>query len=181
MDTSEFPDLSDFVDLIATVAPVIAGALGGPLAGLATRAVAEALTGRPDAAIGEVAKVLAGAAPADLGALKTAEADFRMRMRELDIDLERVASTDRRSARLREMRLRDHAPAILATTVTLGFFGALVLVLHHGLQPQGGEAVLVMLGALATGWTAVLNYYFGSSAGSAAKNEMLERLTGKRS
>jgi hypothetical protein len=172
---------SDFTDLIATVAPTIAGALGGPLAGLAARAIAVALTGREDAAVEEVQSRLAAASPSELAALKTAEIDFRSRLKALDIDLERIAAGDRGDARRREIRLRDQAPMILAAVVTFGFFGALGLVLRFGLQPQGGEAVLVMLGALATGWTAVLNYYFGSSAGSAAKNALLERLTEVRS
>ena len=168
--------LDDFTDLIATVAPAIAGALGGPLAGLAARAVAEALTGRADTSLETVVERLAGARPEDLAALKAAEAEFRLELRKLEIDLERIAVDDRRSARTREMRLRDRAPAVLAAGVTLGFFGVLALVLHQGLKPQGGEAVLVLLGALGTGWTAVLNYYFGSSAGSAAKNDIVERL-----
>ncbi len=172
---------SEFNDLIATVAPTIAGALGGPLAGLAVRAIALALTGREDAASDDVQARLAGATPTDLAALKTAETEFRARLKALDIDLERIASRDRADARRRETELKDRAPVILAAVVTIGFFGTLALVLRFGLRPQGGEAVLVMLGALATGWTAVLNYYFGSSAGSAAKNALLERMTGQRS
>jgi len=172
---------SDFTDLVATVAPTIAGALGGPLAGLAARAVSAALTGREDAPSDEIRALLAGATPTELAALKAAETEFRARLKALDIDLERIAAGDRGDARRREIRLKDQAPMILAAVVTIGFFGALGLVLRFGLQPQGGEAVLVMLGALATGWTAVLNYYFGSSAGSAAKNSLLERLAGSRS
>lgn len=170
----------EFTGLVATVAPTIAEALGGPLAGLAARSIAAALTGRADADAEEVNARLAGATPADLAALKTAETEFRARLKALDIDLERVASGDRADARRREIRLNDQAPMILAAVVTIGFFGTLALVLSFGLRSQGGEAVLVMLGALATGWTAVLNYYFGSSAGSAAKNALLERLTGPR-
>jgi hypothetical protein len=40
--------------------------------------------------------------------------------------------------------------------------------------PDGSQQVLyAMVGVLGTAWVAVINYYFGSSAGSAAKTDAL--------
>ena len=43
----------------------------------------------------------------------------------------------------------------------------------------GNEALLTMLGSLGTGFTMVLAYYFGSSAGSEVKNSIIAAMTGK--
>lgn len=82
----------DWKKIVGTVAPVLATALGGPLAGMATKAVATAVLGRDDATEAEIAAAVANASPEQLLALRKADADFAMRMKELDIDLEQLAA-----------------------------------------------------------------------------------------
>jgi hypothetical protein len=57
--------------------------------------------------------------------------------------------------------------------MTVGFFLVLAWLLAFGMPAQGGEALLVLLGALSSGVSAVLSYYFGSSSGSAWKSKLL--------
>lgn len=164
------------LNLVRTVAPTIASAVGGPLAGMATRAISEALLGKPDGTEQELAEAAAKASPEQLLALKQAENDFAIKMRELDIDLERIANEDRGSARNREIQTRDWTPRVLAGLITAGYFGVLFYMLRNGLPQHGGsEAMLVMLGTLGTAWGGVVAYYFGSSAGSKAKDEAMRR------
>lgn len=165
------------LNLVRTVAPTIATAVGGPLAGMATRAISEALLGKPDGAEDELIEAAKNATPEQLLALKKAEQDFVIRMRELDVDLEKISNEDRNSARSREIQLKDITPKVLAGFITLGYFGVLFWMLRFGL-PQGGasEALLVMLGALGTAWTGVVAYYFGSSAGSRDKNDTINKM-----
>jgi len=163
--------MDDWRNIVGSVAPKIATALGGPLAGLAVQAIAGVFGLGEGATKEDVAKAVANATPEQLLALKKADHDFAVRMRELDIDLEDIAARDRDSARLRESTVRDWMPGILAVLVTAGFFGALGYLLVAGKPQHGGDALLVMLGALGTSFAAVIAYYFGSSAGSKAKTD----------
>jgi hypothetical protein len=167
------------LNLVKTVAPSLATAVGGPLAGMATRAISDALLGKPDGTEDELIDAAAKATPEQLLALKKAEQDFAVRMRELEIDLQRIDAADRNSAREREVKTGDWTPKALAGAVTLGFFGVLGYMIAYGLPPQGGEALLVMLGTLGTAWGGIVSYYFGSSAGSKEKTEAMNRMTRK--
>ena len=168
--------MDKLLDLVRTVAPSIASAVGGPLAGMATKAISEALLGKPDGSEAELVQAAAMATPEQLLALKKAEQSFEVKMRELDIDLERIANEDRSSARNREVATRDWTPRVLAGLVTGGYFGVLFYMLRNGLPQHGGsEAMLVMLGTLGTAWGGIMAYYFGSSAGSKAKDEAMRR------
>ena len=172
--------MESILNLVRTVAPSLASAVGGPLAGMAVRTISDALLGKPDGTEAELAEAAAKATPEQLLALKKAEHDFSVRMRELDIDLERIANADRDSARDREVKTKDWTPRILAGLITVGYFGALFYMLRNGLPQHGGsEAMLVMLGTLGTAWGGVVAYYFGSSAGSKEKTEAMNRMVGK--
>lgn len=169
--------MESILNLVRTVAPSLASAVGGPLAGMAVRTISDALLGKPDGTETELAEAAAKATPEQLLALKKAEHDFTVRMRELDIDLERIANADRDSARNREVKTKDWTPRVLAALITVGYFGALFYMLRNGLPQHGGsEAMLVMLGTLGTAWGGVVAYYFGSSAGSKAKDEAMSRM-----
>ena len=172
--------MQQLLNLVRTVAPSIASAVGGPLAGMATKAISEALLGKPDGTEEELAQAATKATPEQLLALKKAENDFALQMRELDIDLERIAGADRDSARNREIKTKDWTPKLLAGGITIGYFGVLFYMLTHGLPTTGGsEAMLVMLGTLGTAFGGVMAYYFGSSAGSKEKTEAMNRMVGK--
>jgi uncharacterized protein (DUF697 family) len=168
--------MEQLLNLVRTVAPSIATAVGGPLAGMATRAISEALLGKPDGTEAELLDAAKSATPEQLLALKKAEQDFAVRMKELEIDLERIDAADRGSARERETKTGDLTPRLLAGAVTFGFFGVLSWMIAFGLPANGGEAMLVMLGTLGTAWGAIISYYFGSSAGSREKTQQLNQV-----
>ena len=74
--------MDKLLNLVRTVAPSIASAVGGPLAGMATRAISEALLGKPDGTEEELTQAVATATPEQLLALKQAENEFSIKMRE---------------------------------------------------------------------------------------------------
>lgn len=164
----------DWKDALRTVAPALAAAFGGPLAGTAVKVLGDKLLGKPDATEAEVQAALTDMTPEQLVRVREIDAQFAKDMKALDIDLERIAAEDRDSARKREMEVRDLVPAILAIGVTVGFFGVLSFLLMHGTPKDGGgEALLVMLGSLGTAWAAVMAYYFGSNIGSKRKDGVI--------
>ncbi len=154
---------------IASVAPTIAGALGGPLARRAVEFLSRQL-GLPDASPDKV--------------LQKLESADVVRLRELDVqfqlELERIQAQDRASAREREVQTQDYTPRVLALGLTVSFLAVLVALMFVDV-PQGSREVLYILaGALASAYMAVITYYFGSSSGSSVKNEMLKKLLEKR-
>lgn len=171
--------LNDLGPLLGQIAPTIATALGGPLAGMAVKTLSNVLLGHENGTEDDVQAALASASPDQLAVLKKIDADFKAHMKELDIDLERIAAGDRDSARKMQTETKDWVPKLLAIVITLGFFGILVWMLVQGMPQTGTEALLMMLGALGTAWTGVVNFYYGSSAGSKQKTDALTARDGK--
>ncbi len=110
-------------------------------------------------------------------ALNQAEQEHEERMQAMGfkqlVDLEQIAASDRDSARKREMSVRDHVPAIGFYAITVGFFGLLVFLLIRPIPDSNKASVYTMLGSLGTAWVGCVNYYYGSSSGSRAKDALL--------
>jgi len=163
--------------IIGTVAPMLGTLLGGPLGGLAGNALAEAL-GTNDPKAQEAAIVASN--PDTLLKLKEAESGLKVKLRELDIDEEKLRFEDTADARAREIAVKDSTPRYMAYLVTVGFFGVLGYLVVEGKPVSGGDVMLVMVGSLGTAWTGIVAYYFGSSAGSAAKTDALNTIAVKK-
>lgn len=171
--------LKAFGPLLSSVAPTLATALGGPLAGLAVKSLSKALLGAEDFSQEAVMDAMATASPEQLAAVKKIDADFKVQMKALDIDLERISVDDRKSAREMQRETRDWIPRALAVSVTAGFFAILIYMLVYGLPTTGNEALLLLLGALQTAWGGIIAFYFGSSSGSQKKDAMIYNSTPK--
>lgn len=167
----------DFMKIIGAVAPTLATAVGGPIGGMAMKFITDALGIPGDASKDDMAKAISNATPDQLLALKNAENDFAVRMKELDIDLERIASSDRDSARKREIQVRDWMPRILAFTIVAGFMATVFLVLLgvvEGMKdPLMATTVGTLIGFVSAKCEQVVAYYFGSSSSSQQKTALL--------
>ena len=151
------------------VAPTIATALGGPLAGLAVTAISKAIGVSED----DVEKTMnAGKMSADqITQLKLAELEFQKQANELGLNFEKLAVDDRASARNMQVATKSWIPGALALGITIGFFSILLYMMTGNVTPS--NELLVMLGSLGTAWTGVVGYYFGSSSSSQHKDELL--------
>ncbi len=169
-----------FIDIIATVAPTLATALGGPLAGVATRVIAGKLLGKDTASLEDVGAAIINAAPADLVKLKELDVQFKKDMAQAGVQLEKIAADDRGSARDRQVRMKDWTPSILGLAIIIGFFGTLAYIFRFGMPETGAEVLLIMMGALGGMTAQVGNYFFGSSTGSKSKDVTIAQLKGDR-
>jgi hypothetical protein len=167
----------DFMRIIGAVAPSLATAVGGPIGGMAVKFITDALGIPSDSSKDDIAKAINNATPDQLVALKKAENDFTVRMKELDIDLERIASSDRDSARRRESQVRDWMPRILAFVIVAGFMGTVFMVLLgyvEGMKdPLMATTVGTLIGFVSAKAEQVIAYYFGSSNSSQQKTALL--------
>jgi len=151
------------------IAPTIATALGGPLAGLAVTAIAKVI-GIDEKDVQET--INSGKLSADqISQIKLAEIEFQKQTQELGLNFEKLAVDDRKSARDMQIATKSWIPGALALGITVGFFGILIYMMAYAITPS--NELLVMLGSLGTAWTGVVGYYFGSSASSRNKDEML--------
>lgn len=166
------------MDWLKAIAPTVATVLGGPLAGLAVEAIGEAFNW-DEATKEKVDQTLKAGKMSgeDLALLKQAEVALTQRLAELDIDIERVHAGDRDSARKMQAETKSVIPGLLATLVTIGFFGILIgMMAGEAKAIENQEALLIMLGALAAAFGQVLNFFFGSSRGSEQKNATIAKL-----
>lgn len=159
-------------DILGAVAPTLGTALGGPMGGMAGKMIADALgVDNSDQAISEA---ISNATPEQLAQIKKIEGDFKVQMKALDIDLERIAASDRDSARRREIETGDKIPAIIAILTMVSFFAYIAAVTF---VPAARDADIGFIN-IAVGWlggtaSTVVAYYFGSSSGSDKKDRIL--------
>jgi hypothetical protein len=159
------------MEWLKQIAPTIATAFGGPLAGLAVDAISKAIGIEPK----DVQSTLEqGKLSAEqIGAIKQAEIAMAARAQELWLDFEKLAVDDRKSARDMQTKTQSWIPGLMAIAVTLGFFGVLVGLMTDHFKTS--DALMLMLGSLGTAWTGIIAFYFGSSAGSQRKDELLHQ------
>ena len=159
------------MEWLKTIAPTIATALGGPLAGMAVSAVAKAIGVSPD----EVQDVISnGKLTAEqVASIQLAELELKKQAQSMNLDFAKLIAEDKQSARDMQIATKSWIPALLAVFVTIGFFGILLGLMTEHFKTS--DALMLMLGSLATAWTGVMAFYFGSSASSQAKTELLAK------
>jgi plasmid maintenance system antidote protein VapI len=152
------------------IAPTIATCLGTPLAGLAVTALAKLFGVSSDSVTDMIQnnKLTAD----QIAAVKLEEIKFKEQTQALGLNFEQLAVQDRASARDMQKTTQSLIPPLLSLLVTVGFFGILLYLMVKPAD-TANTPLMIMLGSLGTAWTGIIAFYFGSSAGSRAKDEML--------
>jgi cation transporter-like permease len=159
------------MEWLKTLAPTLATAFGGPLAGMAVSAVAKAIGCDPDEVQGIISS---GKLTAEqVASIQLAELELKKQAQSMNLDFAKLIAEDKQSARDMQIATKSWIPALLAVFVTIGFFGILLGLMTEHFKTS--DALMLMLGSLATAWTGVMAFYFGSSASSQAKTELLAK------
>ena len=149
--------------LLKSLAPTIASAAGGPMAGMAVKMAAQKL-GVPDATANEIEDLIEKQ-PEKAVLLKEADKDFKDRIREMEIDLEafKTEVDDRKDARANFAT--DWTPKVF-TVLTLLLYGAFVMIVTLMPHDQSDETIISLVLGQLSGilGTAAAFYYGGSSA-----------------
>lgn len=161
----------DWKSLVRNVAPTLGAALGGPLAGAATKFLADAFLGNPDANEQDVAAAVLGASPEKLLELKKMDLEFKSKMRELDVDVFKLEISDKQSARdLAKVNMMPHI--VLSSIYTVGYFAMLYQFMTGGVEvAEGLKAEFNMiLGVMTAAQVKIMEFWLGSSYGSKVKD-----------
>lgn len=158
--------------LLGVVAPTLGTAVGGPLGGVAMKFLADKFTGGD---VGKVEDFVIGASPEQLKELRVADHQFQKEMKELDIDLERISAEDRSSARDLAKTKGIWPQVAISLAYSLGYFGVLAAFMGGHLDVQEAHSSMFngLLGVLSAAQIQIMNFWFGSSAGSKAKTQAL--------
>jgi len=171
----------DWKATLRTVAPALATALGGPMAGVAVRIAAQQLghENPEQATANDIAAAVATGDTDVLLKLRQADSELRVRLRELDIRLEelevegrKIDAGDRADAR-GLAKARGLAPQGILSSVFVGGFVYILGLLFGGqstLPDEMMQPAMYLLGILSAGITQIMNFWFGSSAGSREKD-----------
>ena len=171
--------------LVSQGAPMLGGLLGGPAGATAGKIVAGLFGTDPDSPT-DVMNAIA-ADPAAIQKIKEFEAKHQEELQRLQLEETSAFLKDLDSARQREVEIakatgvKDKDLYRMAYLVMGIFFAItffLLIVIATGQESivkelKNHPLAMIIIGALISGFTQVLSYFFGSSKGSSEKNKMM--------
>lgn len=169
----------DWKNVVGAVAPWLATALGGPLAGEAVQVIGGAL-GLSEKTEATIKQALSGLTPEQMLAIKQADNDFAIRMQQAGFAnveaMEALYVKDISSARDRQVQTKDSTNTVLAYTI-VGSFIAMVGATLLGYSTIDSALAGTLVGYLSAKSEQVLAFYFGTSKSSDRKTELLAQST----
>ena len=171
--------MSDWKKVLAATAPDLARFIGGPLGGVATQfLVDQFLPEEAAAAVRDstnpltsekaLSGALATASPETLVKLKEVAADFKVKMKDLEIKESALYIEDTKDARTLAKQT-SMAPQLSITALfILGYFGIVSGVIFTELTLS--NEVILLLGVMTSAIPQILSFWFGTSKGSQDKN-----------
>lgn len=103
---------------------------------------------------------------------------FKIAMAQMELESYKTQISDIQSARQMQMANRSSWPGIITFTMLVGFFGVMILIILNDLpklNEAGGQAIMLMIGALTTGLGTAIHFWLGANKDDQTKAEMLAR------
>lgn len=155
-------------ETLASIAPTLATAIGGPFAGAATKFLAGKFLGNEDASQAELEQFISTANPEQLLLIKESDNEFKLSMAKMGVDVFEIEANDKKNARAEHKH--SYMPAALSAGLTLAVAG-IVYMLFYLEPPDGSRDVLFMLlGVVIKEWGGAMQYWFGTTRSSANKD-----------
>ncbi len=187
----------NLTSVLETIAPTLATMLGSPLAGTAVTALESAFGLAQGAGVDGITKVVQSGnmTPDIIAAVRATDQKHAELMKQMGVDLTKMqlaheeamsaeVEQDRNSARQREEVVKDKTPSHLAYMIIGGFFimsiAQVVALMGFGdlvakVPKEGWVLIGNLSGYLAAEAKAASQYYFGETAGSSRKTEIIAK------
>jgi len=168
----------DWLTTLKSLAPTVASAFGGPLAGIAVSAVGN-LLGVTEATQERIASAITSGSltPDQISEIKLLELKYQADEKERGFRYSELAFKDRDSARTANVAGGTQNPLFWLSLVLLSItLGTECAVLFLGYPPSTSEIVVGrVLGLMDAVAMLVLAYWYGTTNGSSQKNELLSK------
>jgi uncharacterized membrane protein YeaQ/YmgE (transglycosylase-associated protein family) len=165
-----------WLETLATVAPVAATMIGGPLAGVAVKALTSVFGLGGDATEAELEKAVLKMTPEQMLEAKKVDADLKKTMIQAGVDLEKIAQADRSSARELAGKTGITVQILLLVFLSAMFSACLYgMFAGHmeGLSETSKTILNMAIGSIGTMLGQVVTFFVGSTANSAQKDKLL--------
>ena len=167
---------SKWLDVLKTIAPTVATAVGGPLAGAAVSAIGAAL-GKPEATAEQLQRHIEDGqlTPDAIAKLRELEMQYQNDEKERGFRYAELAFKDVDSARNMQIQTKSQTPTVLSYGV-LGGGGAMIWAVLMGYAKVDSVLAGTLIGYAVSEMKQVLGYWFGSSIGSKDKDDTLSKV-----
>lgn len=179
--------MSALQSIVKTVAPVLASALGGPMAGAAVAAISRGIFGEDNVSEEELVETLKD--PSMVIKLKQIETNFLLEQEKLAIEkgyqkLEEISLmySDIRNAREQsEQSIKygktDWMRILLPASVILLLTGIIFGLFVTNIQGSTKDVIYLIVGSLMTSFGSIVTFYYGSSQGSKSKDYIINKIS----
>lgn len=161
----------DWKNIVSGVAPIIAGTLtgGNPVVIALTSSIVKKALGLPTEATDAEITSSIQSDPDALVKIRQAELELQAKLKEYGIE-------DIANARQMQIQTRDKTPFYLTILTMIMFFVMLWFVCYMDVPTAMHDTFMLMLGLVISCVKDVYGFFFGSSASSSSKNDVIANM-----